>query len=214
MKKFLLFLLLLFFSFSSYSQPIVIEWQACFGTQYKEIVYDVCSTGDGYMIVAESHANSPRGVDILLIRTDIWGSLIWEKYLGGSSTDLPMRILPAGNDCYYLFAIAASQDGDISNNPYPGGMVNNWIVKINGSGDIIWDKMYGGYCYDEGWDACLTHDGGMVSLGYTCSEDGDISNYYGMWDTWLLRTDSIGNKVWDFTIGTEFLDFPNAIIQT
>jgi hypothetical protein len=69
-------------------------------------------------------------------------------------------------------------------------------------------------CIDQGWTACHTHDGGMVSLGYTCSDDGDISNYFGSWDTWLLRTDSLGNKVWDFTIGTEFLDFPNAIIQT
>jgi hypothetical protein len=214
MKKFLLIIQGVLLSFALYSQPIELEWQACFGTNLKEVVSDVCPTGDGYIIVAEGNTDSPRGIDIFVIRTDLSGNAIWEKYLGGNSSDGVLRILSAGNDSYYISAISGSVDGDISFNPFPDGLSNYWIIKINGSGDIIWDKMYGGNCFERGWDACLTHDGGMVSLGYTCSEDGDISNYYGMWDTWLLRTDSLGNKVWDFTIGTEFLDFPNAIIQT
>lgn len=215
MKKFLLFILPAFFSvFSSYSQPIVIEWQACFGTHLKEVVSDVCPTGDGYIIVAEGNTDSPRGIDILVIRTDLSGNVVWEKYLGGNSSDAPLRILPVGDDTYYISAISGSVDGDISLNPFPDGLSNYWIIMINGSGDIVWDKMYGGNCFERGWDACLTYDGGMVSLGYTCSDDGDISNYFGYWDTWLLKTDSLGNKVWDFTIGTEFLDFPSAVIQT
>lgn len=213
MKR-LLFFLLLFCHYSyTFSQPIVLEWQACFGTTEKEEVYDVCATGDGFIIAAVRESNT-LGLDIILIRTDLFGNLIWQKFIGGTSGEIPYRIFPAGNDCYYISAASGSKDGDISYNPYPDGFVNFWLFKINGSGDIIWEKMYGGTCYDEGWTACKTHDGGMVSLGFTCSDDGDISNYYGMWDTWLLRTDSLGNKVWDFTIGTEFLDFPTAIIQT
>jgi hypothetical protein len=214
MKKFLLTIQVVLLSFASYSQQIVLEWQACYGTHLKEVVSDVCPTGDGYIIVADGYTDSPRGIDILVIRTDLSGNVVWEKYLGGNSSDGPLRILPAGNDSYYISAVSGSVDGDISLNPFPDGFSNFWIIKINGSGDIVWDKMFGGNCDDIGWDACLTHDGGMVSLGYTCSEDGDISNYYGMWDTWLLRTDSLGNKVWDFTIGTEYLDFPGAIIET
>jgi len=213
MKRLLLILLIICHYSYLFSQSIVLEWQACFGTTVKEVAYDVCSTGDGYIIVAERESNT-LGSDIILIRTDLYGNLVWQKFIGGTSSDVPYRIFPAGNDCYYISAISASEDGDISNNPYPDGYVNFWLFKINGSGDIIWDKMYGGTCFDQGWTACHTHDGGMVSLGYTCSDDGDISNYFGSWDTWLLRTDSLGNKVWDFTIGTEFLDFPNAIIQT
>lgn len=214
MRKFILFILLVLLGFSSFSQPIILEWQTCFGTNLKEVVSDVCPTGDGYIIVADGYTDSPRGIDILAIRTDLSGNVVWEKYFGGNSSDGPVRILPAGNDSYYISAVSGSIDGDISFNPFPDGLSNYWIIKINGSGDIIWDKMFGGNCYDIGWDACLTHDGGIASLGYTCSEDGDISNYYGIWDTWLLRIDSLGNKVWDFTIGTEFLDFPSAIIQT
>ncbi|MDY0086481.1 MAG: T9SS type A sorting domain-containing protein [Bacteroidales bacterium] len=214
MKKLLFLILLAAHCLAAYTQPIALEWQACFGTPYKEIVFDVCATGDGYLIAAEGNTNSPRGIDVLLIRTDLTGNIIWEKYLGGSSSDTPTRIFPAGNDTYYISAISGSIDGDISNNPYPDGLSNNWIVMINGQGEIIWDKMYGGNCFERDWDACLTHDGGMASLGYTCSDDGDISNYYGMWDTWLLRTDSLGNKLWDFSIGTAGLDFPSAVIQT
>ncbi len=213
MKKLFILLLLLCYFFPSSSQPIVLEWQACFGTIKKEVAMDLCKTDEGYIIAGYKESNSD-GVDVLLIRTDLYGNLIWEKYLGGSSSDTPLRILPAGNDSYCISAISGSVDGDVSFNPYPDGLSNYWILKINGLGDIIWDKMYGGNCSERGWTACPTHDSGMVSLGYTCSDDGDISNYYGLWDTWLLRTDSLGNKVWDFTIGTQGLDFPNAIIQT
>jgi hypothetical protein len=213
MKNLLILSLLSILLQTANTQPVSLEWQACFGTPYREEVYDVCATGDGYIIAAEKYGND-MGMAMMLIRTGPEGQPIWERLYGGSGDDRPYRIFPAGNDCYYVYAISASSDGDLSNSPYPGGYSNFWIMKINGIGDIIWDTVYGGTCYDEGWDACLTHDGGMASLGYTCSEDGDISNYYGMADTWLLRTDSLGNKLWDFTIGTAGLDFPSAVIQT
>lgn len=213
MKNTILTILLISSFFLSHSQPIQLEWQACFGTNLREDAYDVCATSDGYIIAGSGLKNSDDG-DILLIRTDLFGNLIWQKLLGGTDGDVPIRILPAGNDCYYVSAVSRSFDGDISFNPYPNGRPNIWIFKINGMGDIMWDKMYGGTWFENGWTACSTHDGGMVTTSYTDSDDGDISNYFGSWDTWLLRTDSLGNKVWDFTIGTEFLDFPNAIIQT
>jgi len=213
MKKFLLFILLVFIDFSLHAQPIELEWQACFGTYVRESTYDVCATGNGYIIAGIRNSNI-EGTDILLIRTDLFGNLIWEKQLGGTLVDSPYTIIPDGNDNYVIYGISASIDGDISFNPYPDGLTNNWLIKINGNGEVVWDKMYGGNCSERGHVACATHDRGMVSLGYTCSDDGDISNYYGLWDTWLLRTDSLGNKVWDFTIGTQGLDFPNAIIQT
>jgi len=214
MKKLLFIIPLLLLWYAAFPQPMVLEWQACFGTSDMETAYDVCSTGDGYIIVVERDIGYHGPPDIMLVRTDLLGNKVWEKLLGGTSTDKPYRILSAGNDTYYISAMSSSWDGDISNNPNPGGLSNTWLVKINGNGEILWDKMYGGTCYEDGWDACLTHDGGMVTLGATCSGDGDITNYFGMWDTWLLRTDKLGNKVWDFTMGTEFLDFPSAIIET
>lgn len=213
MKRLLFFLLIICHYSYAFSQPIVLEWQACFGTNLSEDAYDVCATGDGYIIAGFGLKNSYDG-DILLIRTDLFGNLVWQKYLGGTDGEAPIRILPAGNDCYFVSAISRSSDGDISFNPFPNGRPNNWIFKINGMGDIIWDRMYGGTWFENGWTACSTLDGGMVTINYTDSYDGDISNYFGSWDTWLLRTDSLGNKVWDFTIGTQGLDFPNAIIQT
>ena len=212
MKKLFILLLLVCYFLPSSSQPIVLEWQACFGTNYREDAMDVCATGDGYIVIGTYQTSD--AYDALLIRTDLFGNLVWQKTIGGSMADVPYRIFPAGNDCYYISASSASSDGDITLNPYPNSKSNKWILKINGMGDIIWDKIYGGSGFENGWTACFTHEGGMVSIDYTESDDGDISNYFGSWDTWLLRTDSLGNKVWDFTIGTEFLDFPNAIIQT
>jgi len=89
MKKFLLFLLLVFWFISSYSQPIQLEWQACFGTTMKEEAIDVCATGDGYIVVGRYETSDD--IDVLLIRTDLFGNLVWQKTIGGSMADVPFE---------------------------------------------------------------------------------------------------------------------------
>ncbi len=195
------------------AQPFVIEWQNCLGAPNSEDrPYDICATADGYLITG---ANSATGYmdNVLLIKTDFEGNAVWQKSIGGTSGEIGFRIFSSMDGNYFINAISSSSDGDISNDPYPG-TADFWFVKINGDGDIIWEKIYGGTCREDGWDGVPTSDGGIVQLGYTCSYDGDISNYIGTWDTWMLKIDNEGNKVLDFTVGTVDFDFPSGIIET
>ena len=194
------------------AQPFAIEWQNCFGGPNTDIVYDITSTSDGYLL-AGSTLLSGKGLEVYLIKTDRDGSLIWEKTLGGSYAEDAMRIFPTENENFLIAGGTVSTDGDISYNPYPGD-ASYWLLKINSAGNIIWDKVVGGINYDVLNNGTNTSDGGIIGYGYTISVDGDKTKSYGSFDAWLIKLDSLGQKVWDYTIGTSGGDFSTAIKET
>ncbi len=214
MKKKLFILILFSISFLyGFTQPVILEWQICFGGPGDNVAYDLVNDGDGYIIVSDHYIGYPGNYNIMLYKTDTGGNLVWEKSLGGTKAEEPCRIMSAGNGNYFITSGSSSSDGDITYDPYPNSY-NYWILKINGNGDIFWDKIYGGNCFEIGNFATTTSDGGVIAYGYTCSDDGDITDHYGNLDAWMVKVDSLGSKVWDFTIGHNNGDFSNAIIET
>lgn len=212
MKNFSSILTFLLISIYATSQPLIIEWQNCFGGPTTDNVYDITATNDGYLI-AGSTIVTGQGYDLYLIKTDLDGNLLWEKNLGGSYSEEAFRIFPTENGNYLIAGGSSSVDGDISYNPYPGSL-NYWLFKINSTGDIIWDKIAGGNSYDVLINGEKTSDGGIIGYGYTVSDDGDKTISYGSYDAWMVKLDSLGQKVWDFTIGTSGGDFSTAIKET
>ena len=209
-------LILIIFSISAafgYTQPLILEWQNCFGGPGDNVAYDLVNDGNGYIIVSDHYVGYPSNFNIMLYKTDTGGNLVWEKSLGGTKAEEPCRIMHAGNGNYFITSGSSSSDGDITFDPYPDSY-NCWIIKIIGTGDILWDKIYGGNCFEVENFATTTSDGGVIAYGYTCSDDGDITENYGNLDAWMIKLDSLGNKIWDFTIGHNNGDFSNAIFET
>lgn len=198
------------------AQHIQLNWQNCFNGPFYDEAYDIAPTGDGYMITGiYEMQHDPTGAsnDIWLTKTDLAGNFRWQKFLGGSSGDGSARILPAGDGNYFVVGGSSSSDGDISKDPYPD-KTNYWIIKIDSIGNILWDRIVGGNRFDRIWTGTATDDGGVVAMGWTYSNDGDISQFFGMYDMWMVKLNTYGDKVWDFTIGTTNLDYGQAIIQT
>ena len=83
-----------------------------------------------------------------------------------------------------------------------------WLLKLDETGSIIWDKTFGGIEDDFGNSILQTSDGGYIIAGETDS----YSN--GRSDVWLIKTDENGNMQWDKTYGYEGSDFGEEIIKT
>ena len=69
-----------------------------------------------------------------------------------------------------------------------------------------WNRTFGGSSDDVGTYGQQTKDGGFIITGYTSSYGADApfswlikAPYRG--DIWLIKTDAMGNKEWDRTIG-------------
>ena len=220
MKK-LIKILLIFFFLTNYAfgQNFQINWQNCFGGSKDDYARDITKITDGYLIAGSTKSNdgdisyNHGATDCWLIKTDNQGNLIWEKTFGGSYGDGIFRIFKSDNNSFYILGEAISSDGDISNDPYPN-TADFWLIKIDSIGNILWDKILGGNGDDQLWTGTTTNDGGVLAYGWTGSEDGDVSVYYGAYDAWMVKLNSDGEKEWDFSIGTSGMDVGQAIIQT
>jgi hypothetical protein len=219
MKKILFLVLLFFTQIFTAAQNLEINWQQCFGGSKIDLSRDIINKYNDYLIVGFTGSNdgdvtfNHGNNDVWIMQTDSIGTLIWEKSYGGSLDDGGYRIFQSDSNSYYILGASCSSDGDISDDPYPGSN-DYWIVKIDSSGNILWDRILGGNMLDQMWTGTKTFDGGVLAFGWTGSEDGDISVYYGLYDMWMVKLNSDGETEWDFTIGTSGMDVGQAIIQT
>lgn len=201
------------------SQSFNIEWQQCFGGTENEAASDILIHNGYYYILGSTESNNGDigflhgGQDGWLIKASSTGEIIWEKTYGGTNGDHLLRILPAPENTFYLLGSSYSSDGDISNDPYPES-TDYWILKVDSIGNILWDKILGGNTLDQMWTGTSTNDGGVIAFGWTGSDDGDVTIFYGFYDMWMVKLNSDGELEWDFTLGTSGLDAGQAIIQT
>jgi hypothetical protein len=66
--------------------------------------------------------------------------------------------------------------------------------------EIAWQNCFGGTEQDIAFDIVEVPDGYLIT-GYTWSIDGDISFNNGLLDGWLIKTDTMGNIIWEKTYG-------------
>ncbi len=211
-RKIIFVLLLLVSSINPYAQIPEIVWQKCYGSPELDRTVGIISKEDGGLLIAIHIRDSVPGMthnyhgmdDIWVINTDSSGNIIWEKCFGGSNHDTPQKLINKGNDEYYIFGSTSSTDGDVQS--YHSGSSDLWVVKINGQGDLLWEKCYGSPMPDEPRDMILTPDGGFAMLARIRASGGDVSNYYGSNDNWIAKCDSLGNIEWEITLGNNGLD--------
>src|SRR4051812_26855668 len=110
----------------------------------------------------------------------------WQKCYGGSSNDNCKSILQTLDGGFIMTGQTASSDSDVSLNQ---GGYDCWIVKTNLSGDIEWQKSFGGTNDDIANSIQQTKDGGYIVACSTASNDGDVIGNYGRSDCWILKLD-------------------------
>ncbi len=79
----------------------------------------------------------------------------------------------------------------------PASSPQAFLVKFGPQGDSLWTRTFGGSAIDASYSVDLMADGGFVLGGYTTSYDG------GDQQTYVVRTDSVGNQLWYETLGSD-----------
>ena len=203
----LLFFLLLLDS--GYAQNNKIVWQQCLGDEKDAYYYSATRIRDGYFLTlginSGGEASNYHGsADIWVLRTDTLHNVLWEKCYGGSDTDNPRKIVPITDSTFYIFGSTWSLDGDVQSGT--NGFNDVWVIKINGQGDILWERTYGSPYYDIMNDLIVTPDGGFVFVDRVDNPGGDITQFYGAYDAWMCKCDADGNIEWQKTLGSGGLD--------
>jgi len=224
-KYFYSLLILLLISTSSTAQR-VIQWQRSYGGTLEETCSDLKPTSDGGCIlvgtsysydgdVTGNHGNG----DGWIVKIDQYGNIEWERTLGGSNYDFILSVDLTSDGGYILSAGTTSNDGDVS--AYQGLFSSDlWVVKLDSSGNIEWDKCYGGTGDEYPRTVERSSDGGYILSATTRSSDGDVSGYHPgsePWnpsaDIWLIKIDSIGTLLWQRCLGGSDNENVSAVKQ-
>lgn len=220
MKKQLLYMILILFQLNSYSQAPEIQWQKCYGGSFSERAYYINTTTDnGYIMCGHSSSNDGDvgiflgGYDYWIIKTNSIGDIIWKKVYGGSSFEYPFYIQQTADLGYIIGGTTSSNNGNVVGNH---GESDAWILKLDGSGNIVWKKTLGGSYIDDFSTIIQTNDGGYMIAAETQSNDGDVLFNYSPFykDVWLVKLDTNGNIAWQRTLGGDGLDDVSEIKQT
>ena len=135
----------------------------------------------------------------------------WQKCFGGTDDDEAKSIQQTSDGGYIVAGETWSNDGDVSGNH---GNSDYWVVKLNSSGDIEWQKCLGGTDWDYAYSIQQTSDEGFIVAGQTTSNDGDVSGNHGVYDAWVVKLNSLGDIEWQKCLGGTDWDDVNPIQQT
>src|SRR5690606_35784796 len=125
----------------------------------------------------------------------------WTKNYGGSGMEFTYgsTLIQQTTDGGYIFAAGSdSSDNDVTGNH---GDTDIWVVKLNETGEIEWQRSYGGSDYEEPRSIQQTTDGGYIFAGTSNSDDGDVSQNQGSLDYWIVKLDETGVIEWQKSYG-------------
>jgi Secretion system C-terminal sorting domain len=199
------------------AQP-TIQWHRTFGGSNSDQGNSIIETKDGgYLLAAQTRSTNGDGIgnnglhDFLLIKMDAAGNTLWKKLYGGSFSELPNDLVQTTDGGYIIAGSTGSGDGDVIG--YHEGSFDAWVVKLDSMGNMEWNRAYGGSDWEHAYSIEQTSDGGYVFAGVAASTDGDVTDIYGGWDSWIVKIDAAGNIVWQQTLGGTYEDFANSVLE-
>ena len=177
-----------------------IIWAKTYGGTSGDYATSVQQTSDGGYIVAGYTQSFGAGYpDVLLIKTDANGNIIWAKTYGGTDWDYALSVQQTSEGGYIVAGYTQS---------FGAGSGDIFLIKTDANGNIIWAKTYGGTSWDIAHSVQQTSDGGYIVAGYTYSFGA------GYYDIFLLKTDANGNIVWAKTYGGTGIEYAYSVQQT
>jgi len=176
------------------------------------LVRALVKTSDGGYALAGSANKGDWDVytDFWLVKTDEYGNMEWNQTYGRVDAEW-IRI--TGEVLDKSFALVETSDGGYAltgdTSPHLLGSPRDiWLVKTDAYGVMEWNRTYGGASYESAFSLIVTSDGGFALAGWTRSFGS------GFEDVWLVKTDVIGNVLWNQTYGGEKYDRAYALVET
>jgi uncharacterized repeat protein (TIGR01451 family) len=161
------------------------------------------SNDGGYVTAgyAAYYNNSYDTASFLVTKYNSSGTLIWQKFYGGSGSDRAYSISQTLTDGFIVAGVTNSANGDVVGN-HRIGTEDVWLVRLDDGGNIRWKKCFGGIGKDSAYKVVQTADYGFLIAGSSTSADGNLTGNNGGSDGWLIKTDSLGNLIWQSNYGS------------
>ena len=202
-----------------------LELAKTFGGSKNDVAKSVIATSDGGFAVlgytqsmdGDVTGKSSENYDYWMLKFNSETLLEWNKTYGGSGDDRGSQLIQTSDGGYALIGYSDSSDGDVTIN---NGNRDFWVIKINATGAIIWEKSFGYSGVDEGVSILETSDNHFILSGVldvtASGGDGNSGRYsprHAGGDYWSIKINASGDMVWSRFYGGSFTDNPAGIIE-
>lgn len=174
-------------------------WQKTYGGEEKEEAKAIAGVSGGGALIAgytESYGKGRKDVYILYIDKD--GKEIWSKAIGGKEDDEAYDISLTADGGFVVVGATES---------YGAGNDDFYILKFDGKGKFLWDKVYGEANEDALHAVTPTPEGGFVVAGKTKSFGSKHS------DIDIIKYSKNGEMIWHKIFGFDSKEWANDIIR-
>lgn len=205
-----------------------LEWVKSYGGSGEDTGQAIIQTSDGgYAILGFSNSidgdlqfKTTEVNDYWLLKLDADGNLEWTKTYGGSKDDRGQSLVETTDGGYALTGYAMSDDGDGSLN---NGFHDNWVLKLDATGTIEWEKSFGFSGHDHSYDILQTQDNGFFFTGFlditSARADGNTEKAasftrHGVGEFWGTKITGLGEVQWRGYFGGSNNDRAHAVVAS
>ncbi|ALM47847.1 hypothetical protein AMR72_02400 [Flavobacterium psychrophilum] len=159
------------------------------------------------------HEISPGFYDpngrLWVLKINAAGTFQWAKTYGGTNLEEGYSIVETTEGNFVVAGMTYSGDGDAVGHPDPDNSPSPWVLKLNDSGEVIWQKTYG--TRGSANDVKIMPDGNYVIGGSYIinikSTDGEVIGGRGGTDEFLMKLNQeTGDIIWTKTMGGSLND--------
>ena len=172
-------------------------WSKVWGGSERDLGFEIAvdSLGNAF-IMGWTLSYGAGSEDVFLLKYNSSGNLLWNKTWGGSGYEYAHKIALDASGNIFITGVTSS---------YGAGHSSVFVLKYDSSGNLLWDKTWGGSGGETGREIAVDALGNSYITGETSSYGAGYS------DAFLLKYDSSGNLLWDKTWGGSANDYGRGI---
>lgn len=164
-----------------------------------------------YCLGASYNFNDVNSDDLFLVELNDAGVVQNRYTYGGNGGDSPAGLKLLSDGSMLLFGTIRGGGQDVS--AYMGGSADNWLLRVNNAGSILWEKTFGGTGLDYAYGMTSDPAGNTVLLGSTRSNDNTSgTGAQGLFDGWLAAVNTNGDTVYVRRYGSTQNDHLHALV--
>ncbi len=172
-------------------------WSQSWNLEGSEDPYDVIKTPDnGLMICGILNAEDDQNGFALKCSQN--GDSLWSRIYGEDSSDAIRDVVIAPDNTYLFCGYSAS---------FSAMDTDAWLFKTDMSGEVIWNRVYGGEEFQYARRILLTSDNGMIVVGSNNAGATESQDFY------ITKRDADGNSLWARLYGGLDADAAYAICE-
>lgn len=190
---------------------VPVQWNKKYGGSQVDIPLAIKITSNngtiitGYTDSKDGDINPVPGRDywdLWVLKLSPCGNIEWERSFGGSNYEAGHDVVQTADGGYLIAGETNSTDGGVI--PGYGGTKDIWLLKLSATGNLEWQKRYGGNGLDIANAIQPAPGGGYYIAASSSSNNGDITGNHGTagyTDGVLMKIDAAGALQWSKCFG-------------